>query len=141
MVLTQAAKANRVAMREAREKDINASLRKEVAWLKDTLRNREKEIRDKDGEIASLKRGRQGVVTRGSSVQPGAAGTIAGGLAGTRSPRGGSRGVSPALAGGTTGRRGRDSGGGTGGNCGQLGDAAAGGVAMQRGLSGLSNRL
>lgn len=58
-------------------------LRKEIAIQEATVKSREKLICRKEEQIAELKRGRGGVQTRGSSAQP-------------RSPRGGSRGASPA---------------------------------------------
>lgn len=62
---------------------------KEKTALKETLRQRDKELQAMKLELDGLKRGRQGVQTRGSSLQP----------VGGRSPRG-SRGVSPAVVGG-----------------------------------------
>ena len=59
------------------------ALQKEVYIQKATVKSRDNLIRRKEEQIAELKRGRGGVQTRGSSVQP-------------RSPRGGSRGASPA---------------------------------------------
>lgn len=60
------------------------ALQKELFLQKATLKSRDNLIRRKEEQIAELKRGRGGgVQTRGSSVQP-------------RSPRGGSRGASPA---------------------------------------------
>ena len=90
---------------------------KEKAALKETLRQRDKELQALKLELDGLKRGRQGVQTRGSSIQP----------VGARSPRG-SRGVSPAVAGLAPGGQG-------------LGHQ--GGAAMTRGPSGLgySSRL
>ena len=67
------------------------ALQKEVLIQKATVKSRDNLIRRKEEQIAELKRGRGGgVQTRGSSVQP-------------RSPRGGSRGASPAagMLGGT----------------------------------------
>lgn len=69
--------------RELINKDENAGLRKEVNNLRETLKQRDSDNRRLHADLEALKRGRAGVQTRGSSVQP-------------RSPRGGSRGVSPA---------------------------------------------
>lgn len=66
-------------------------LRKEIENLKKEVKSRENLVRRKEDEIREVRRGRGGVVTRGSSAQPVA-----------RSPRGngggavGSRGASPA---------------------------------------------
>lgn len=60
-----------------------APLLKEIENLKTKVLSREKFVSKKEDEIGQLKRGRGGVQTRGSSVQP-------------RSPKGGSRGASPA---------------------------------------------
>ena len=59
------------------------ALRKEVENLKVTVKSRGRLVMRKEEEIKDLKRGRGGVQTRGSSVQP-------------RSPKPGSRGASPA---------------------------------------------
>ena len=59
------------------------ALLKEVSNQKAAVKSRDNLIRRKEEQIADLKRGRGGVQTRGSSVQP-------------RSPRGGSRCASPA---------------------------------------------
>lgn len=90
---------------------------KEKAALKETLKQRDKELQAIKLELDGLKRGRQGVQTRGSSMQP----------VGARSPRG-SRGVSPAVGGLAPGGH---------------GPGHQGGVAMARGPSGLgySSRL
>ena len=75
------------------------ALEKEVYIQKATVKSRDNLIHRKEEQIAELKRGRGGVQTRGSSVQP-------------RSPRGGSRGASPAagmLGGGGKGARGLSS--------------------------------
>lgn len=70
--------------RRRRDEDSTQELSKEVRSLKAQLVQRENTLRKFEGEITELKRGRAGVQTRGSSVQP-------------KSPaRGGSRGVSPA---------------------------------------------
>ena len=84
---------------------------KEKAALKETLKQRDKELQAIKLELDGLKRGRQGVQTRGSSMQP----------VGARSPRG-SRGVSPAVGGLVPGGH---------------GPGHQGGVAMGRGPSGL----
>lgn len=65
---------------QVRAIDINESLRKEKENLKLTLKMRDDRLQKVEGELVELKRGRGGVQTRGSSVQP-------------RSPRGGSRGA------------------------------------------------
>ena len=70
--------------RRRRDEDATQELSKEVRLLKTQLAQRDNTIRKFEADITELKRGRAGVQTRGSSVQP-------------RSPaRGGSRGVSPA---------------------------------------------
>ena len=68
-----------------------APLLKENSALKATLKQRQKEGELVRIELDGLKRGRQGVQTRGSSMQPSAAAAVGG-----RSPRG-SRGGSPAV--------------------------------------------
>jgi len=74
-------KAWRKAQRNDQEK---LELRKEVDNLKVMVKSRERLVGRKEEQIKDLQqRGRGGVQTRGSSAQP-------------RSPRGGSRGVSPA---------------------------------------------
>ena len=91
-----------------RENNPRKPLIDEINQLKEELRRKEnstdKIIMRKEKEIEDLKRGRNaGVQTRGSSAQP-------------RSPRGGSRGVSPApgLLGAPTGSAGGAAGGGKG---------------------------
>ncbi|KAK4695154.1 hypothetical protein P7C71_g2547, partial [Lecanoromycetidae sp. Uapishka_2] len=93
-------KAWRKAQRNDAEKE---ELRQEVESYKNQLASSHKMLARKEKQIETLERGRAGVQTRGSSAQP-------------RSPRGGSRGVSPAP--------------------GQLG-----GVAMAKGPSGLGARF
>ena len=130
----------RIRLKEARDRDVTAALRKEVSRLREMVKMRDREVREREIELRELKRGRQGVMTRGSSVQP---------PSGMRSPRAGSRGVSPAVmaghgptgsggvgigAGGPTGILGVANGGGVG-----SGAPGHGGVAMSRGLSGLSH--
>lgn len=80
----------KVAENESKRKELMngatiRALQKEVVNLKATVKCRDNLIRRKEEQISELKRGRGGVQTRGSSVQP-------------RSPRGGSRGASPAAA-------------------------------------------
>lgn len=81
--LEQRLKHQNKERRELINKDENAGLRKEVNNLRDTLKQRDGLNRQLHADLDALKRGRAGVQTRGSSQQP-------------RSPRGGSRGVSPA---------------------------------------------
>ena len=92
-----------------------APLLKENSALKATLKQRQKEGELVRIELDGLKRGRQGVQTRGSSMQPSAAAAVGG-----RSPRG-SRGGSPAVGVGSA--------------------VGIGGVGMVRGASGLGGRL
>lgn len=66
-----------------RENDPTKELRKEKDNLREALKAKDKLIMKKEEEIKDLRRGRQGVQTRGNSVQP-------------RSPKAGSRGASPA---------------------------------------------
>ncbi|KAL9126486.1 MAG: hypothetical protein Q9217_004468 [Psora testacea] len=75
--------ANVAEYRKRRDEDVNKEIRKEVQRLKQTVKQRDAFIHKLEGENVELKRGRAGVQTRGSSVQP-------------KSPHGGSRGVSPA---------------------------------------------
>ena len=109
---TKLASAQQV-QRQAREQERLSlqPLLKEKAALRETLKQRDKELHAIKLELDSLKRGRQGVQTRGSSMQP----------VGARSPRG-SRGVSPAVAGLAPGPHGQ---------------GHQGGVTMARGPSGL----
>ena len=65
--------------------DENAALRSEADALREECRAKDRLIQKQHDEIRDMKRGRGGVQTRGSSVQP-------------RSPRGGSRGGSPAAS-------------------------------------------
>lgn len=132
IILRRRADEVRVQLREIRDRDVNASLRKEVSRLRETVKMREKEVRERETEVRDLRRGRAGVVTRGSSVQPGIGGS------GVRSPRGGSRGVSPAVVGGH-GAAGLVGGNGGSGGPGMPG--GAGGVPMARAPSGLSSRF
>ena len=82
--LLRKAAENEVKRRELANDATIKALREEVYIQEATVKSRENLIRRKEEQIAELKRGRGGVQTRGSSVQP-------------RSPRGaGSRGVSPA---------------------------------------------
>ena len=82
--LLRKAAENEVKRRELANDATIKALRDEVYILEATVKSRENLVRRKEEQIAELKRGRGGVQTRGSSVQP-------------RSPRGaGSRGVSPA---------------------------------------------
>ena len=82
--LLRKAAENEVKRRELANDATIKALRDEVYVQEATVKSRENLIRRKEEQIAELKRGRGGVQTRGSSVQP-------------RSPRGaGSRGVSPA---------------------------------------------
>ena len=82
--LLRKAAENEVKRRELANDATIKALRDEVYIQEVTVKSRENLIRRKEEQIAELKRGRGGVQTRGSSVQP-------------RSPRGaGSRGVSPA---------------------------------------------
>lgn len=102
----------KVAENETRRRELAndatiKALRKEVSILEVTVKSRDNLIRRKEEQIAELKRGRGGVQTRGSSVQP-------------RSPRGGSRGASPAA--------------------GMLGGVPGAG-ALTKGASGLSSRF
>ena len=120
--LSRRADEVRIRLRELRDRDVNGALRKENARLKEMVRVRDRDNRELQAELKEARRGRQGVMTRGSSVQPG--------TSGMRSPRGGSRGVSPAVGfggpGGVSGARGEVRGDGIGG------------VTMSRALSGLS---
>ncbi|KAG8529772.1 uncharacterized protein KY384_005253 [Bacidia gigantensis] len=76
--------SNIVENRRLRDEDVTKSLRKEVQRLKQTVKQRDSFVEKLEREMVEIKRGRAGVQTRGSSVQP-------------KSPRGpGSRGVSPA---------------------------------------------
>ena len=100
--LERKAADNELKRRELANNATIKGLRADVAVLEATVKTRDNLIRRKEEQIAELKRGRGGVQTRGSSVQP-------------RSPRGGSRGASPAA--------------------GMLGGAAA------KGASGLSSRF
>ena len=89
--LLRKAAENEIKRRELANDATIKALRKEVYIQEATVKSRDNLIRRKEEQIAELKRGRGGVQTRGSSVQP-------------RSPRGGSRGASPAagmLGGGT----------------------------------------
>ena len=97
----------------AAERKTVQPLLKENNALKATLKQRERELQGAKLELDGFKRGRQGVQTRGSSMQP----------VGARSPRG-SRGASPAVSGLVPGHH-------------------HGGVPMARGPSGLggSSRL
>lgn len=82
--LERKAAGNEAKRRELANNATIKSLQEEVYVLEATVKSRENLVRRKEEQIAELKRGRGGVQTRGSSVQP-------------RSPRGaGSRGVSPA---------------------------------------------
>ena len=82
--LQRKAAENEVKRRQLAHDATVKALRDEVYVQEATVRSRENLIRRKEEQIAELKRGRGGgVQTRGSSVQP-------------RSPRGGSRGASPA---------------------------------------------
>ena len=81
--LLRKAAENETKRRELANDATIKALRKEVLIQEATVKSRDNLIRRKEEQIAELKRGRGGVQTRGSSVQP-------------RSPRGGSRGVSPA---------------------------------------------
>ncbi len=81
--LQRKAAENEVKRRELANDATVKALRKEVYVLEATVKSRDSLIRRKEEQIVELKRGRGGVQTRGSSVQP-------------RSPRGGSRGASPA---------------------------------------------
>lgn len=83
--LERKAGENQAKMRGTIHDSEIAQLRKEVGNLKATVKSREKLVMRKEEQITELKRGRGGLQTRGSSVQP-------------RSPRGGSRGASPAAA-------------------------------------------
>lgn len=104
--------------RQAREERLATMLRHELLRLKEQLRAAERKGRDLEEKIEKLERGRGiGVQTRGSSQQP----------AGGKSPRG-SRGVSPALAGGLKFE-------------GAIGINAAGGLPMGRIPSGLGKAL
>lgn len=97
--LRRRAAENKARRRELINDPTIGALRKEVCALKATVRAREDLVRRKEEQIADLKRGRGGVQTRGSSAQP-------------RSPRGGSRGASPAagmLGGGAKGASGLSS--------------------------------
>ena len=69
--------------KEERKKDPKLGLVEEINNLRISVKNTERLVWKKEEEIKELRRGRGGVQTRGSSVTP-------------RSPRGGSRGVSPA---------------------------------------------
>ena len=75
--------ANIADYRRMRDEDENKAMRKEVQRLKATVKQRDAFIHKLEGENMEIKRGRAGVQTRGSSVQP-------------KSPRASSRGVSPA---------------------------------------------
>ena len=102
--LQRRAGENETKRRELMNDATIKALQKEVFLQKATVKSRDNLIRRKEEQIAELKRGRGGgVQTRGSSVQP-------------RSPRGGSRGASPAA--------------------GMLGGGSGG-----KGVSGLSSRL
>lgn len=81
--LLRKAAENETKRRELANDATIKALRKEVSIQEATVKSRDNLIRRKEEQIAELKRGRGGVQTRGSSVQP-------------RSPRGGSRGASPA---------------------------------------------
>lgn len=81
--LQRKAAGNEVKRRQLAHDATVQALRDEVHVQEATVRSRENLIRRKEEQIAELKRGRGGVQTRASSVQP-------------RSPRGGSRGASPA---------------------------------------------
>ena len=93
--LQRKAAENETKRRELMNDATIKALQKEVSIQKATVKSRDKMIYRKEEQIAELKRGRGGgVQTRGSSVQP-------------RSPRGGSRGASPAagmLGGGNGGK-------------------------------------
>ena len=102
-----AAQLERRTARSTEREKLLPKLR-EIDALKTTLKQREKEIQNLKAEFDGFKRGRQGVQTRGSSIQP----------VGARSPRG-SRGASPAVSGLVPGHH-------------------QGGVPMARGPSGLS---
>ena len=69
--------------RKLRDDDVTKNLRKEVQGLKITVKQRDAHTAKLESDLLELKRGRAGVQTRGSSVQP-------------KSPRGASRGASPA---------------------------------------------
>ena len=77
--------ANLVENRRMRDAAITKDILREKERLKNTLKQRDAFIAKLEGDMADLKRGRAGVQTRGSSVQP-------------RSPRGASRNASPAPA-------------------------------------------
>lgn len=97
--LLRKAAENEIKRKERMNDATIKALQKEVLIQKATVKSRDKLIRRKEEQIAELKRGRGGVQTRGSSVQP-------------RSPRGGSRGASPAacmLGGGAKGASGLSS--------------------------------
>lgn len=97
--LQRRAAENEIKRRELVHDATIKALQKEVFIQKATVKSRDNLIRRKEEQIAELKRGRGGVQTRGSSVQP-------------RSPRGGSRGASPAagmLGGGGKGASGLSS--------------------------------
>ena len=82
--LLRRAAENEVKRRELGNDATIKALQEEVYIQEATVKSRENLVRRKEEQIVELKRGRGGVQTRGSSVQP-------------RSPRGaGSRGVSPA---------------------------------------------
>ena len=82
--LLRKAADNEIKRRELANDATIEALRQEVYVQEAAIKSRDNLIRRKEEQIAELKRGRGGVQTRGSSVQP-------------RSPRGaGSRGVSPA---------------------------------------------
>lgn len=81
--LVRKAAENETKRKELKNDAMIKALQKEVFIQRATVKSRDNLIRRKEEQIAELKRGRGGVQTRGSSVQP-------------RSPRGGSRGASPA---------------------------------------------
>ena len=93
---------NLAEYRRQRDEDVTKELRRENQRLKQTVRQRDGLVTKLEGEITEIKRGRGGgMQTRGNSAQP-------------KSPRGSSRGVSPAAG-------------------------LLGGHAMVRGASGLGN--
>lgn len=97
--LQRKAAENEVKRKEMMNDATIKALQKEVYIQKATVKSRDNLLRRKEEQISELKRGRGGVQTRGSSVQP-------------RSPRGGSRGASPAagmLGGGGKGASGLSS--------------------------------
>lgn len=97
--LLRKAAENEIKRRELMNDATIKALQQEVFIQTATVKSRDNLIRRKEEQIAELKRGRGGVQTRGSSVQP-------------RSPHGGSRGASPAagmLGGGAKGASGLSS--------------------------------